>query len=114
MTYVEIDGERLELPKYTVALAERLRDVGSTEGIAEKAMVMHACMTDLLGADFVRDKTGSGDYVECDLCELANLFDVVNDAYSAAMRRSRADAEDARARDALGELSVLLAGAKSA
>lgn len=113
MTFVEIDGSKIELPKYTVALAERLRDIGHADSIAGKAKSMYECMCECIGVSRVREKTGADSYEECDLCELANLYNAVNNAYASAMRRTKPYAEESQMQ-AVREIIDALKEAKTA
>lgn len=87
MTTANFDGESIELAKYTLEVAEDLEKVGKEKNIRVKAEKMYKALGKVVGEDILSELVDGTDYSNCDLTKLANMFNIVNDAYTADMNR---------------------------
>lgn len=82
---INVDGTVYELPKFTLAVAERNQTVGKTTDLREKAAKMFDFLGDVLGRENVSEIVDGDTYEEADLAAMTNLFVKVNTAYTNAM-----------------------------
>lgn len=98
---INVDGTVYELPKFTLAVAERNQTVGKTTDIREKAVKMFDFLCDVLGKENVSSIVDGDTYEEADLAAMTNLFVKVNTAYtndmqSEATKNMQNDIEEAQ------------------
>lgn len=85
MAFITVNGKKHELPKFTVAVAERNGEVNSTKGVREKASMMYDFLADIVGHDELAAIVDGDDYETADLSAMRNLFTMVNNAYTDEM-----------------------------
>ncbi len=101
MASITINGNQVELPKFTLALAERFAEVGKTSDIGPKAKMMHGIVVDAIGKEKADELLDGSSVDDVDLVALSNLYTVIDGAYSDALseeqgKRMQKNADEAR------------------
>ena len=79
------DGTTYDLPKYTLAIQDKMDEARETEDIRERIIKMREFVAFVLGDDFADNYVGTL-IEEYDLIELHNLFIRIDQSYANAMR----------------------------
>lgn len=87
---ITISGVDYELPKFTVDVAERLKDIGDITDIREKATAMYDFVSHTVNdSETVADILDGEDVKSIDLAALCNLYQVIDNAYADSMSVER-------------------------
>lgn len=117
MAFITVNGKKHELPKFTVAVAERNGEVCETKGVREKASIMYDFLSEMLGHDELALIVDGEDYESADIAAMRNLFTMVNNAYTDEMQEESTrslKANVAEAKRLANELSDVMKSAERA
>lgn len=89
VTYVDMNGNTVELPVMTLDIVSRYEDATNCTAVRDKAVMMLDLMRDIIDEAYLTKRLGSLDLEKIDLVELCNLFEGTSAAYGEAMRAER-------------------------